>query len=80
MGETATTTPSSSRELVAAYRGTQVDELRTRESGVRTDRPDTVHRMRVASRGLRRSLATFAPLFVGPLADHLRDELLWLAP
>ena len=34
--------------------------------------------MWVASRRLWSSLATFAPLFVGPTAHHRCDELLWL--
>jgi CHAD domain-containing protein len=34
--------------------------------------------MRVASRRLRSSLATFGRLFAGSQAQHLRDELLWL--
>ncbi len=34
--------------------------------------------MWVASQRLRSSLATFAPLFVGPTAHHRCDELLWL--
>jgi CHAD domain-containing protein len=67
-----------SRELVLAYLCTQIDELRDREPGVRVDSPDAVHRMRVASRRLRSSLATFGRLFAGPQAQHLRDELLWL--
>jgi len=66
------------RELLLAYLGAQLDELRVRESGARVDGPDAVHRMRVASRRLRSSLATFGPLFAGSQAQDLRDELLWL--
>jgi CHAD domain-containing protein len=78
VGKTAAANQRSSRELVAAYLGTQLDELWARESGARIDSPDTVHRMRVASRRLRSTLATFGPLFTGSQAQHLRDELLWL--
>jgi CHAD domain-containing protein len=67
-----------SRELVLDYLCTQIDELRAREPGVRIDSPDAVHRMRVATRRLRSSLATFGRLFSGAQAQHLRDELLWL--
>jgi CHAD domain-containing protein len=78
VGKTGETNAYRSRELVTAYLCTQIDELRTRESGARIDSPDAVHRMRVASRRLRSSLATFGPLFTGSQAQHLRDELLWL--
>jgi inorganic triphosphatase YgiF len=78
VGKTAATNQGGTRGLVAAYLGTQKDELRVNESGARIESPVAVHRMRVASRRLRSSLATFAPLFVGPQAHRLRDELLWL--
>src|SRR5450631_627169 len=78
MGKTVATDSRSSRGLVVAYLRTQLDELRARDPGSRVDSPDAVHRMRVASRRLRSSLATFGPLFAGSQAQHLRDELLWL--
>lgn len=78
MGGSGATKSHSSLELVAAYLCNQVDELRARDPGARLDSPDAVHRMRVASRRLRSSLATFRPLFAGVQARHLRDELLWL--
>jgi CHAD domain-containing protein len=78
VGKSAGTKSRSSRELVAAYLRVQVDELHARESGARIDSPDAVHRMRVASRRLRSSLATFGPLLAGRTPTHLRDELLWL--
>jgi CHAD domain-containing protein len=78
VGKTATAPAHGSRELVVAYLRTEIDELVARESGARIDSPDAVHRMRVASRRLRSSLATFGPLFAGSRAQHLRDELLWL--
>ena len=78
MGTTAEAHPHRSGELVAAYLRAQVDELRAREPGARIDSPDAVHRMRVACRRLRSSLATFGRLFAGSRPQHLRDELLWL--
>lgn len=78
MGKTAATNPCTARELVLFYLRTQVEEKRAREPGARIDSPDAVHRMRVASRRLRSSLATFAPLFSGSQGQQLRDELLWL--
>jgi CHAD domain-containing protein len=78
VGRTAATNRRSSAELVAAYLYAQLDELRARESAARIDSPETENRMRVSSRRLRSSLATFGPLFTGSQAQHLRDELLWL--
>jgi CHAD domain-containing protein len=68
----------STRRLLLTYLSAQVDELRAHESGARVDSPDAVHRMRVASRRLRSSLATFRPLFSGSKAQRLRDELQWV--
>jgi len=68
----------STRQLLVTYLSAQIDELRSREPGARIDSPDAVHRMRVASRRLRSSLATFRPLFRGSKAQRLRDELQWL--
>ena len=68
----------STRQLLVTYLSAQVDELRAHESGARVDSPDAVHRMRVASRRLRSSLATFRPLFSGSKAQRLRDELQWV--
>src|SRR5450759_2232228 len=68
----------SSRELLVAYLRAQVDELRAREPGARIDSPDAVHRMRVASRRLRSSMATFGPFFTGSHTQRLRDELQWM--
>lgn len=77
-GDEPKTDPRGSRELVVAYLSAQVDEIRAREPGARIESPDAVHRMRVASRRLRSSLATFGPLFERSQATHLRSELQWL--
>lgn len=47
--------------------------------GVRRDLPDSVHQMRVSARRLRSSLSTFAPLLEVQEANHLKDELRWIA-
>ena len=78
MSKTAARNARSPRELLMAYLRTQIDELRAREPGARIDSRDAVHRMRVASRRLRSSLATFGPLFTGSQAQHQRDELQWV--
>lgn len=68
----------SARRLLLTYLSAQIDELRSGEPGARIDSPDAVHRMRVASRRLRSSLATFRPLFRGSKTQSLREELQWL--
>ena len=78
MSKTAAKRARSSRDVLVAYLRTQVDELLAREPGARIDGPDAVHRMRVASRRFRSSMATFGPLFPGSQARRLRDELQWV--
>ena len=78
MSKTAAKRARSSRDVLVAYLRTQVDELRAREPGARIDGPDAVHRMRVASRRFRSSMATFGPLFTGSQAQRLRHELQWV--
>lgn len=50
-----------------------------REDQARTDAPDGVHKMRVASRRLRSALVTFRPLLQRERTDPLRSELKWIA-
>lgn len=57
----------------------QVAIIQTQDLRVRRGLDDSVHQMRVAIRRLRSTLRVFAPLFDGPWADALRDELGWLA-
>ncbi len=64
---------------VGAYLGEQLRELEERESQVRRDVPDSLHKMRVAIRRLRSALATYRPLLDRTVSDPLRDELKWLA-
>ena len=78
MTKSAATGGGSTRRLLLTYLSAQIDELLSREAGARIDSPDAVHRMRVASRRLRSSLATFRPLFRGSKAQRLRYELQWL--
>jgi len=78
VSKTTATSVRDTRRLLLTYLSAQIDELRAREPGARVERPDAVHRMRVASRRLRSSLATFRPLFRGARARRLRDELQWL--
>nr|WP_276512212.1 CYTH and CHAD domain-containing protein [Cryobacterium roopkundense] len=66
--------------VLLAYAHEQIGALTAQDPRVRDDKPDAVHKMRVATRRLRSALATYGDL----LADeegttHLRRELRWLA-
>ena len=64
--------------VVLAYLQEHVDRLVTCERGVRSDEPEAVHDMRVATRRLRSTLATYRPLLDREQTDPLREELKWL--
>lgn len=66
-------------ESLRAIFSTYVRDLLMADVGVRRGVPDSVHQMRVASRRLRSSLRTFAPLLDGETTAFLREELAWLA-
>ncbi|MFE1320724.1 CHAD domain-containing protein [Kitasatospora phosalacinea] len=70
-------TNGSAGEAIAARLRTQTAELAALEPDVRADRPDAVHRMRVAARRLRSALRTHRRHLRG---DHTatEDELRWL--
>ncbi len=77
----APTAGSGAGDVVRAYIREQIQQLLATDVMVRRDRPDAVHKMRVAGRRLRSALRTFSPLLPqrdGELA-HLEDELHWLA-
>lgn len=57
----------------------QVEELVSRDPGVRRDAPDAVHKMRVATRRLRSALKTCRPLLDRTVTDPVREELAFLA-
>lgn len=66
-------------EVLLAYLGQQLAELRRHAPGVLAKRPEDVHQMRVAARRLRSLLASGRPLFEDGSADMLRAELRWLS-
>lgn len=70
---------TSPGEVVMAWLGEQVAQLRRQDPLVRAGGPDAVHQMRVASRRLRSALATFRPLLDRDLTDPVRLELKWIA-
>ena len=65
--------------VLHAHLHDEIAELKTRDPQVRQDEPDSVHKMRVATRRLRSTLATFRPLVDRKKTDPLRQELKWLA-
>jgi CHAD domain-containing protein len=74
-----TTDQRTAADVVQARLADQVQELHALDPLVRHDVPDSVHRMRVATRRLRSALATFRPLLDRDVTDPLREELKWLA-
>ena len=57
----------------------QVAELKRRDSEVRRDTGEGVHKARVALRRLRSALATYRPLVDRDVTDPVRDEMKWAA-
>lgn len=66
-------------EAVLHHLGEQIAELLARDPAVRRDLPDSVHKMRVATRRLRSALKTFRPLLDRERTDPVRAELTFLA-
>jgi CHAD domain-containing protein len=64
--------------VVLAYLQEHVDQLVTCDRGARSDQPGAVHDMRVATRRLRSTLATYRPLLDRERTDPIRAELKWL--
>ena len=64
--------------VVLAYLQEHVDRLVSCDRGVRSDEPEAVHDMRVATRRLRSTLATYRPLLDREQTDPIREELKWL--
>ena len=63
---------------MVAYLQEQVDQLVQADRGARSDDPQAVHDMRVATRRLRSTLATYRPLVDRQRTEPLREELRWL--
>jgi CHAD domain-containing protein len=64
--------------VMVAYLQEQVDQLVQADRGARSNDPHAVHAMRVATRRLRSTLATYRPLVDRKHTDPLREELKWL--
>ncbi|MFD9504075.1 CHAD domain-containing protein [Streptomyces sp. NPDC060035] len=64
---------------VLAYVHRQITAVIELDPAVRRDLPDSVHRMRVATRRLRSAFRTYRKILDRAVTDPLRDELKWLA-
>jgi CHAD domain-containing protein len=69
--------PSAGELVVEALRA-QVSALQAADVMVRTDRPDAVHKLRVAARRLRSITAAARPVLDRTATEPLREELRWL--
>ncbi|MGH4009472.1 MAG: CHAD domain-containing protein [Pseudonocardiaceae bacterium] len=70
---------SSAGRAVLAYLGDQAEEIIRYDPLVRQQIPDSVHRMRVATRRMRSALQVFGKVIERDRANRLTGELKWLA-
>ncbi|MGW6361550.1 CYTH and CHAD domain-containing protein [Streptomyces sp. NPDC055092] len=77
--EAADLAPGSAGEQVLAYVREQIRVLTALDPAVRRDRPDSVHRMRVACRRLRSCLRSYRSILDREVTDAIRGDLKWLA-
>ncbi|ARP70211.1 CHAD domain-containing protein [Streptomyces pluripotens] len=71
--------PVTAGDHVLAYLRVQRDALVELDPAVRRDLPDSVHRMRVATRRARSTLRTFRAVLDPVVTDPVAAELKWLA-
>ncbi|QGZ48915.1 CHAD domain-containing protein [Streptomyces sp. QHH-9511] len=64
---------------VLAYVREQIDAIVTLDPAVRRDLPDSVHKMRVATRRLRSAFKTYRKVLDRTVTDPVGEELKWLA-
>ncbi|CAM5421274.1 CYTH and CHAD domain-containing protein [Streptomyces aurantiogriseus] len=71
--------PVTAGDHVLAYVRAQRDALVELDPAVRRDLPDSVHRMRVATRRTRSAFRSFAKVLDREVTDPIGEELKWLA-
>ncbi|MFI5566597.1 CHAD domain-containing protein [Streptomyces sp. NPDC051740] len=71
--------PVTTGDHVLAYVRAQRDALVELDPAVRQDVPDSVHRMRVATRRLRSTFRSFRGVLDREVTDPVGDDLKWLA-
>ncbi|MGY3682842.1 CYTH and CHAD domain-containing protein [Streptomyces sp. TE33382] len=64
---------------VLAYVREQIEAIITLDPAVRRDLPDSLHRMRVATRRLRSAFKTYRKVLDRTVTDPVGEELRWLA-
>ena len=72
------TATGPAREAIASYLAEQAEELAELDPQVRRLRPDSVHKMRIATRRLRSTLRTFDAVIQPAGTEHVAAELQWL--
>jgi CHAD domain-containing protein len=65
-------------DVVTAYLDARIEDFIAHDPGVRQGTPDSVHRMRSATRRARSALATYRKLFKRSAVRELQAELKWL--
>jgi CHAD domain-containing protein len=65
-------------DVVTAYLGARIEDFIAHDPGVRLGTPDSVHKMRSATRRARSVLATYRKLFNRSAVRDLQAELKWL--
>ena len=71
------TATGPARQAITAYLAEQAEEIALLDPLVRRLRPDSVHKMRIATRRLRSTLRTFGSV-IGAGTEHVAAELQWL--
>jgi CHAD domain-containing protein len=78
-GTTPAEPAGTSAAVVLAYLTAQAGAIRAGDPAVRRDLPDSVHRMRVATRRMRSALQAYGRVLDRDATRHLTAELKWLA-
>ncbi|MEU9668870.1 CYTH and CHAD domain-containing protein [Streptomyces bobili] len=78
-GASVSATPVTAGDHVLAYLRAQRDAIVQLDPAVRRDLPDSVHRMRVATRRTRSAFRSYAKVLDRTATDPIGEELKWLA-
>jgi CHAD domain-containing protein len=66
-------------DVIQNHIAQQVSAFIESDLRLRRDLPDAVHQLRVTARRLRSTLKVFAPMLDTEWAEHLREDLAWIA-
>jgi CHAD domain-containing protein len=72
------TATGPARQAITSYLAEQAEEIALLDPLVRRVRPDSVHKMRIATRRLRSALRTFGAVIEPAGTEHVAAELQWL--